>query len=205
MALKSANLLTPKFTPSSFRLWTHSDLSNVTKPEIKILKKLLPAPNIPIDQLTAQIANFRQITSDIDRLWIYYDGGGSGSRLVLLIVICCLLFWYCKWTQKLETRLPACATNADLENPNMLHTRVGAIGTNAYSVPGLETVRIEDPVGTQHMVLNNDMPFAFTSALLGQLEDYGINVREHHRRLRVGITLQKTPIEAKPSLEIQNV
>ena len=35
VALKSANLHIPKFTPSSFRVWTHFDLSNVTKPEIK--------------------------------------------------------------------------------------------------------------------------------------------------------------------------
>ena len=70
----------------------------------------------------------------------------------------------------METRLPACATNADPENPNMLHTRVGAIGINAYSVPGLETVRIQDPVVTQYMVLSNDMQYAFASALLDQLE-----------------------------------
>ena len=93
----------------------------------------------------------------------------SGSGLVLLIVICCMLYWCCKRTQKLETRLPACATNADPENPNMLYTRVGAIGINAYLVPGQETVGIQDPVGTQHMVLSNDMQFAFISALLDQL------------------------------------
>ena len=79
MALKSANLHIPTFTPSSFRVWTHFDLSNVTKPEIKNLKKLVPAPNIPIDQLRAQIAIFRQITTDKDRPWICYVGGGSGS------------------------------------------------------------------------------------------------------------------------------
>ena len=136
VALKSANLHIPKFIPSSFRVWTHFDLSNVTKPEIKNLKKLAPAPNIPINQLRAQIANFWQITFDTDRPWIYYVGGGSGSGLVLLIVICCLLYWCCKRTQKLETRSPVCATNTDPESLNILHTKVGAIGTNAYSVPG---------------------------------------------------------------------
>ena len=84
----------------------------------------------------------------------------------------------------------------------MLHTRVDAIGTNAYSVPGQETVRIQDPVGTQHMVLSNDMQFAFASDLLDQLEDYGADVREHHRRLRDRHHTTKTPIEAKPFLEI---
>ena len=131
VALKSANLHIPKFTLSSFRVWTHFDLSNMTKPEIKNLKKLVPAPDIAIDQLRTQIANFRWITSNTDRPWIYYVGVGSGPGLVLLIVICCLLYWCCKRTQKFETRSPACATNADPENPNKLHTRVGTIGTNA--------------------------------------------------------------------------
>ena len=39
-------------------LWTHFDLSNVTKPEIKSLKKLAPAPSIPINQLRVQIVKF---------------------------------------------------------------------------------------------------------------------------------------------------
>ena len=141
---------------------------------------------------------------DTDRPWIYYVGGGSGSGL-LLIVIWCLLYWCCKRTQELETRLPACATNADPVNPNMLHTRVGGIGTNAYSVPGWETVRIQDPVGTQCTVFSKDMQFAFASALLDQLEDYGTDVRKHCRRLRDRNHTAKTPIEAKPSLAIQDV
>ena len=60
----------------------------------------------------------------------------------------------------------ACVTNAAPENPNMPHTRVGAIGTDRYSVPGQETVGIQDPVGTQCKVLNNDMQYAFATALL---------------------------------------
>ena len=81
----------------------------------------------------------------------------------------------------------------------MLHTRVGAIGADKYSVPGQETVWIQDPVGTQHMVLSNDMQYAFTSALLDQLEDYVPNVKEHCRRLRNGQNAAKHPIEAKLS------
>ena len=127
------------------------------KTEIKNLKKFVPAPNIPIDQLRPQIMNCRCITSDTDNPWIYYVGGGSGSGLVLLIVICCLLYWCCKRMQELETRLPACVTNADPENPNMMHTRVDAIGTDKYSVPGQQTVVIQDSVGTQCTVLSNDI------------------------------------------------
>ena len=165
----------------------------------------MPAPSIPIDQLRAQTVNFRMITSDPDRPWIYYIGGGSGSGLVLLTVICCLLYWCYKRTQKLEARSLACVTNADPQNPNMLHIRVGAIGTNAYSVPGWETVGILDPVGTKHMVLSNDMQFDFTSALLDQLQDYGTDVREYCRRLRDRHHTTKSLNEAKPSLEIQDV
>ena len=35
VALESANLYIPKFTPFSFRIWKHSDLSNVTKRDIQ--------------------------------------------------------------------------------------------------------------------------------------------------------------------------
>ena len=146
--------------PSNFRVWTHFDLSNVTQPEVENLKKLAPAPNIPIDQLRVQIANFRNINPDKNRPWIYYVGGGSGSGLVLLIVICCMLYWCCKRTQSQETRSPACVTNTVPENPNMLHTRVGAIGSNNYSVPGQETVGIQDPVDRQCKILSNYMQYA---------------------------------------------
>ena len=105
VALKSANLHIPKFKTSSFRVWTHLDLSNVTKPEIENLKKLATAPNIPIDQLRAQITNFRNVNPDTGRPWIYYVGGGPGSCLVLLIVICCLLYWCCKRTQRLGNEI----------------------------------------------------------------------------------------------------
>ena len=122
----------------------------------------------------------------------------SGSGLILLIMICWLSYWCCKRTQKSVTRSPACVTIGDQENLDMMHTRVGAIGTNKGSVPGWETVRIQDPVGTQHTVLSNDMQFAFASALLDQLEDYGADVREHHRRLRDRHHTAKTPNWGKP-------
>ena len=205
VTLKSAHLHIPKFTTSSFRIWTHFDLSNVTKPKIENLKKLVPTPNIPINQLRAHVANFRHITSDTDKPWIYYVGGGSGSGLVLLIVICCFLYWCCKRTQKLETRSSVCVTNADPENPNMLHIRLGATGTDRCSVLSLENVGFQNPVGTQCTVLSNDMQYAFTSALLDQLEHYGTDVREHHRRLRNRQHTARTPVEAKPSTEIQDV
>ena len=55
------------------------------------------------------------------------------------------------------------------------------------------------------MILSNNMQYAFASALLEQLEDYGTNVKEHHRRLRDRQHAARTLIEAKPSIEIQDV
>ena len=140
-----------------------------------------------------------------DKPWIYCVGGGSGSGLVLLIEICCMLYWCCKRTKTQETRSPTSATSAAPVNPNMLHTRVGAISTDKCSVPGQETVGIQDPVGMQCTVLCNDMQYPFATALLDQLEDYGANVKEHCRRLRTRQYPAKPQIEAKPSLEIQSV
>ena len=65
-----------------------------------------------------------------------------------------------------------------------MHTRMGAIGTDTYSVPGQETVGIQDPVGMQCKVLSNNMQYAFATAHLDQLEGYGTDVKEHHRRLK---------------------
>ena len=87
----------------------------------------------------------------------------------------------------------------------MLHTRVGAIGTDKCSVPGWETVGIQDPVGMQCKVLSNDMQYAFATALLDQLEDYGANVKDHYRRPRTRQYTANPQIEAKPSLEIQSL
>ena len=37
---------------------------------------------------------------------------------------------------------------------------------------------------TQCKRLSNDMQYAFATALPDQLEDYGTDIKEHHRRLR---------------------
>ena len=176
----------------------------MTQPEVENLKKLEPAPAIPIDQLRAQIANFRHINSDKSRPWIYYVGSGSGSGLILLIVTCCLLYWCCKKTQNPETRSPTCVAYTAPEDPNMMHTRMDAIHTNKYLVPGWETLGIQDPVGTQSKVMNNNMQYAFATALLDQLEDYGNDINEHCRRLRTRHYSARPHIEAKTSQEIQS-
>ena len=113
ITLKSANLQIPKYTPFSFRVWKHFDLSNITKPEVYKFKKTCNQPQTSqFNQLRAQIANLWCITSHTDRPWIYYVGGGSGSGLVLPIMICCFLYWCCKRTQNSVIRSPACVTIA---------------------------------------------------------------------------------------------
>ena len=86
----------------------------------------------------------------------------------------------------------------------MMHTRMCAISTDKYSVLGQETVGIQDPLGTQSKVMNNDMQYAFVTALLDQLEDHGTNANEQCRRVRTRHYLAKPHIEAKTSLEIQS-
>ena len=183
VAHKAANLHLPRFSPSDFRIWNTFNSTKIKTIHIENLKKLTPAPAIPITQLRTQIASFRQIDTDKSTSWIYYVGGGSGSSSILLIVICCLVCSRCKHHQSNETRSPSPAAYTAPENPNMSTPRVGAIGVDKNSAPGQVTVGIQDSAGDKRMVLNYDMQNAFTSALLDQLEDLGIDVREHHRRL----------------------
>ena len=52
----------------------------------------------------------------------------------------------------------------------MLHTRVGAIGTDKYSVPGWKTVGDPGSSGYTVQGLSNDMQYTFATALLDQLK-----------------------------------
>ena len=108
VALRDANLHLTIFSPSHFRIWKTFNLSKIEPIDIENLKKLPPAPTIPIDQLRTQITSFRQIETNKSASQIYYVGGGSGSGSILLIVICCLVFWRCKHHQSNETTLTSC-------------------------------------------------------------------------------------------------
>ena len=76
-------------------------------------------------------------------------------------------------------------SNSDLENPSMMHTRVGAIKSENNSNFGRETVGIQ---GSERPVLRvrlqDPMQSPGSSRLLYQLERYGDDVRGHHRTLR---------------------
>ena len=90
VALKSAHLNIPKCNPTNFRIWHTFNVSNLSPIESERLKKLAPAPTIPIDQLRAQIASFRHININNDKKqsWIIV-GSGSGSGILLLVVVAC--------------------------------------------------------------------------------------------------------------------
>ena len=88
VALRAANINVPKFSFSSFRIWNHFNISNLTVTVTRKLKKLPPTQKVPVDQLNAQIQGFKGLDEDKnDKSWIYIVGGGSGSGLILLIVI----------------------------------------------------------------------------------------------------------------------
>ena len=67
VALKSAHLNVQKYNPTNFRIWHTFNVSNLSPIESEKLKKLAPAPTIPIDQLRAQIASFRHININNDK------------------------------------------------------------------------------------------------------------------------------------------
>ena len=148
------------------------------------LKKLSPAPTIPIDQLRAQIASFRHINTDTDKSWIYIVGGGSGSGLILLLIICGCLYWRCKNPQHSGARSPPHITYTAPENQNMMHTTEDAIRSTRGSDLGLKTVRIQDPVGDMGKVVDVRVQHAFTEAVLDQLAANGTDVKGHLRKLK---------------------
>ena len=133
----------PKFTPTNLRIWISFNLSNITPVEVENLRKLEPTLAILIGQLRGQTASFRHVEPNKSNLWIYYVGRGSGSGLILLLVICGILYWRCKNPPSQETRSSTPITYTATENPNMMHTRVGAIRDEQNSALGWETVWIQ--------------------------------------------------------------
>ena len=184
-ALKTANLAIPKFPPSSFRIWDAFNVSNITPVEIENLRKLSPAPSIPVAQLKAQITRVRQINPDKQTSWMYITGGGSGAGLLLLVVIG-ILIWRCKYPKaKKSSSLPHVTYSfTDPENSHMVYSKLGAIRAKKGLAFGQETVEIQDPVSNMRSGYENDLQLAYTSALLDQLEARGADVSKHHRRLR---------------------
>ena len=183
IAIKTAKLKVPTFNTSNFRIWQPFNLSKISDVEKKQLKKWEPAPAIPMEQLRTQISDFRHIETITDQSWIYYVGGGSGSGLLLLLVIGGLVYWCCKRPRYDLVRPPVSVIYTAPENQSMMQIREDAIGADKYLALGQKTAGFQEPVGHRHMVNDNDMQQAFTTALLNQLEDMGAYVTGHCRRL----------------------
>ena len=97
VAQRAPNLNVPKFDSSSFRIWNHFNISNLTVAITRKLQKLPPTPSVPVDQLKTQIQGFKDLDKDKnDKSWIYIAGGGSGSGHILIIVIGVIVYWCCK-------------------------------------------------------------------------------------------------------------
>ena len=136
IAIQTAKLNVPTFNTSNFRIWQPFNLCKINDVEKKQLKKLEPAPAIPMEQLRTQISSFRHIETKTDQYWIYYVGGGSGSGLLLLLVIGGLVYWCCKRPRYDLARPPVSVTYTAPEGQSMMQTREAAIGADKYSALG---------------------------------------------------------------------
>ena len=185
VALRAANLHIPRFNPSSFSIWNHFNISNLTVAVTRKLQKLPPTSSVPVDQLKAQILGFKDLDEDKnDKSWIYIVGGGSGSGLILLIVVGVIVYWCCKKPQSPDDRPATFVTYSAPESTNLGSPNMDARRAGQYSALGQESVEVHEPVGGQKIVIYNDMQLAYVSALLDHIEDLGTNVQSHHRRLR---------------------
>ena len=99
----------------------------ITNIEKKELKTLEPTPVILIEQLRAQISNFRHINTVTDQSWIYNVGDESGSGLILLLIIGGIVYWWCKKPRYNLTRPPVHVTYTAPESQGMMQTRQAAI------------------------------------------------------------------------------
>ena len=185
-AIKEANLHTDNLKPTNFRIWNSLNVSNLSETQLQGLKKLDPAKSIPVKILKAKINQLKVIDFDPKTKYWVFIGGGSGSGLLLLVIVCLCVYCKCKnHSIKMARSTSFDKSNADPENPNMMHTRVGAIKSEINSNFGQETVGIQ---GSERPVLRvrlqDPMQSPGSSRLLYQLERYGDDVRGHHRTLR---------------------
>ena len=185
-AIKEANLHTNNLQPTNFRILPSLNVSNLSNTQLQGLKKLDPAKSIPVKLLKAKINQFKVIDFDPKTKYWVFIGGGSGSGLLLLVIVCLCVYCKCKnHSIKMARSTSLDKSNSDLENPNMMHTRVGAIKSENNSNFGRETFGIQ---GSERPVLRvrlqDPMQSPGSSRLLYQLERYGDDVRGHHRTLR---------------------
>lgn len=94
------------------------------------------------------------------------------------------MYWCCKKPQSKDDRPTNSVTYTAPETTNLGGPNVDTRRVGQYPALGQEPVVVQEPVGGQKIVINNDMQFAYASALLDHLEDLGADVQSHCRRLR---------------------
>ena len=162
VALRAANLHFPKFNSSSFRIWNHFNISNLTVSVTRKLKILPPAPSVPVDQLKAQIQGFKDLNKDKnDKSWIYIVGGRSGSSLILIIVIGVIVYWCYKKAPSKADRPTTSVTYTARETTNLGRPNVDTRRAGQYSALGQEPAEVQEAVGGQKIVINNDMQLVY--------------------------------------------
>ena len=105
--------------------------------------------------------------------------------LLRLVIVCLCVYCKCKKHSKLMTRSTSKnLSKSDLENPNMMHTNVGAIKSDSSSDFGQETVGIQRSERPAIRVRAIDpVKYPGTAGLLNLLERDGVDVNVHHRIL----------------------
>ena len=79
-------------------------------------------------------------------------------------------------------------STTDLENPNMMYTKVGAIQTDNSSDCGQETVGIQRPVRPNLRARMQESMSPNTTRLITLMERHGVDTQRYHRTLRSGST-----------------
>ena len=185
VAIKTANLHTPKCDPVNFRIWKHFNLTTLSTTDKSNLKKLEPVPAVPTHELRAKISDLVKLKSK-DQSWLYILGGdmGSGTKLLIIVIVC--VYWRCRKCPQNEARSTSLPMSSSApENPNAKHTSMGVTRTDHSTALGWEAVGIqytESPY--KEVTLNEPVQSFDATALLDQLEELGVDVNEHHRRLQ---------------------
>ena len=83
------------------------------------------------------------------------------------------MYWCCKKPQSKDDRPTTSVTYTVPETTNLGSPNVDTRRAGRYSSLGLEPVEVQEPVGGQKIVINNDRQLACALALLDHLEDLG--------------------------------
>ena len=109
--------------------------------------------------------------------WIFI-GGGSGSGILLLVIVCLCVYCNCGKQMGKKARSVLYRPDTEHEMPNMMHTKVGAIGSVVQTELGQETVGIQSSEKPCKSVKLNVQEYGpRTLRLLDQMEKYGIEVK----------------------------